>query len=152
MISGALTSRTAYSASVEGQMQFSGQTIVYSEEEVEEFHPVWMLLAEEDGFEREALRLRDLLLLADEEALCNGTSPIRPDLERFSQALHQNIAPLKLDWTAEKLRAFEFYCFHHNGRDSEYNFNHEARQALVRKNRAWREEFERSRGKPGSGT
>ena len=125
-------------------MQRTGRKVVYSEEELDEFYPAWNCLADAE-FEHETLRLRDLLLWANEEALMNGTSPLRPDLDRLSDTIREKISASRPGWSSEKIRAFQFYCLYHEGREPVFNFDKAAREAMERKNAAWREERNKKR-------
>lgn len=131
-------------------MERTGRKVIYTEDLLNEFHPVWTKLANQPGFENDTLRLRDLMLWADDEAIMNGTSPLLPEIERHKSRVADFVAKAKPDWPENTVRNFRFYCLYHNDRELEFDFDDAARRALERKNRAFREQLsaERSRAPP----
>lgn len=127
-------------------MERTGRKVIYTEDELNEFYPVWTKLANQPSFENDTLRLRDLMLWADDEAIMNGTSPLLPEIERHKSRVVDFVAQAKPDWPEKTVRNFLFYCLYHNDRELEFDFDAAARRALKRKNRAFREQLSAERG------
>lgn len=115
-------------------MRNTGRMIYYTAEEFADFSPLWVKLAESEAFAAETERLRDVVLLADEESLMNGTSSLLPELKRYEQALRDFVLSERPEWSDEKQRAFRFYCFYHDGDTLEFDVNAAARGALCARN------------------
>jgi hypothetical protein len=108
--------------------------VYYTAEEIAEFAPLWAMLAESDDFVAETARLRDVVLLADEESLMNGSSPLLPELRRHEQEVRDFVRSQKPGWPEATERAFHFYCFYHEGNAMEFDLWAAAKSALRAKN------------------
>ncbi len=101
---------------------------------MEEFGPIWDDLAGDEDFVFETLRLRDLLLLAGEEGIMNGSSPLLPDLERYATHIEDRVSQCRPDWSDERHRIFRFSCLYHPDEGSRFDVDAAARLALEKKN------------------
>lgn len=110
-------------------MRHTGKMAYYTPEEIAEFFPLWERLAAREGFATQTLRIREILLLADEESIMNGSSPFVPALKRYEQEVQNFINAQNLEWSHEKQRIFIFYCLYHEGRDLEFDVAAAVRRA-----------------------
>jgi hypothetical protein len=102
---------------------------LYSDAEVQEFYPTWQKIAGIDNFRCETKRIRDIYLLADEESIMNGTSPLIPQLNEYNQKLQQLIQGLDLAWPQEKVEIFRFYCLYHEDGKASFDVRSATRRA-----------------------
>jgi hypothetical protein len=115
-------------------MRNNGRAIEFDQAEMEEFGPSWNELVRDDDFVRETSRLRNLLLLADEEGIMNGSSPLLPDLERYAAHIDDRVSRCRPDWSGEKHRVFRFFCLYHPDEGNRFDVDAGARIALEKKN------------------
>jgi hypothetical protein len=103
--------------------------ISYSAEELTLFVPIWNEISKDAEFLARIEKIRDIILLADEASLMNGTSPLVPQLRTFREDVIERVKSLNPSLSETQLQRAYFYCLYHEEGSSEYDIGAASKRA-----------------------